>query len=64
MVDVRAVRLGERCAFDEENILGVELGAPREVDREKRTFAAACAPPAGMAANEKILHPIGRLVAS
>ena len=31
VVDVPAVGLGERRAFDEQNILGVELGAAREV---------------------------------
>ena len=31
MIDVRAVGIRERRAFDEENILGVELDAPREV---------------------------------
>ena len=31
MIDVHAVGLGERLAFYEENILGVELGATREV---------------------------------
>ncbi len=31
VIDVNAVGLGERCAFDEQNILGVELGAAREV---------------------------------
>ena len=33
VIDVTAVGLGERRAFDEENVLGVELGAPREVVR-------------------------------
>ena len=31
MVDVNAVGIRERRAFDEENILGVELSATREV---------------------------------
>ena len=31
MVDVFAVGLGERCAFEEEDVLGVELGAPGEI---------------------------------
>ena len=31
MIDVSAVCVGERRAFDEENILGLELGTAREV---------------------------------
>jgi len=31
VIDISAVGLGERRAFDEQNILGVELGAEREV---------------------------------
>ena len=31
MIDVAAVGFGERRAFDEENVLGVELGAPGKV---------------------------------
>ena len=31
VIDVGAVGLGDRRAFDKENILGVELGAAREV---------------------------------
>src|SRR3954462_8281465 len=31
MVDVTAVGLGERGTVEEENVLGVELGAPRKI---------------------------------
>ena len=31
MIDVRAVHVRERRAFDEENVLGVDLGAAGEV---------------------------------
>jgi hypothetical protein len=30
MVDIRAVGIGERRAFDEQNVLGVELARLRE----------------------------------
>jgi hypothetical protein len=33
MVDVSAVRLSERRAFDEKNFLGIELRAPRKIIR-------------------------------
>ena len=31
MVDVAAVRLGEPCAIDEQNILGIEFGAAGKI---------------------------------
>ena len=31
MIDIRAVGIGQRRAFDEQNVLCVELRAPREV---------------------------------
>jgi len=33
MVDVRAVGIRERRAFDEQNVLRVKLSAPREIIR-------------------------------
>ena len=33
MIDVRAVHVRERRAFDEENVLGVKLCAPRKIIR-------------------------------
>ena len=33
MVDVRAVHLRERRAFNEENVLGIKLRAPRKIIR-------------------------------
>ncbi len=33
MIDIRAVGIGERRAFDEQNVLGVELSAPRKIIR-------------------------------
>ena len=33
MIDIRAVGIGEWRAFDEQNVFGVELSAPRKIIR-------------------------------